>query len=979
MSWSELKDYLHPKIYDYASNMWKAPTKIQLKAIPKVYLGKSIVISAPTGMGKTEAVMLPIMSRILESNLGVFQAIYIAPLRALVNNIFERLTNIGKKVGIKVGIRTGERKKLKGSIIITTPESLAILLFGKKRDLLRNVRYVIVDEVHNAIYSDRGVYLSIVLEFLYEILNEKPQVIGISATIPKSDREYVLKFVRAEEFVEVRTKINPYFVLSESLDFHSNEKSLCDSISKTFSIDLGKYGLSGRLFPAVVFTNSRRFTEYLAVLLAMCIKRRFGVVHSDVKKRFREQYINMFEDGELTGIVATSALGEGVDLTAARGVVQVSSPGHPVYLRQRVGRARHRPGEIPVAGVVSLSSLDLLENIAIIGLLLSGADIGFIKAINSISAVAKSILNALSSTLPISYDKEKILEVVKRSNLITNKNLPGRVFEALESDDIIVKGGDGRYKFNRRKWNSLYRRSKDEKSGEVLARAMKHFYTVIPFRSKYDVVVVEKWVKIGGLDPEFVSTRIRPLMTFQLAGKDLRVVKVDHFNMKVYVEEIDEAEKTIPFWLSPPIVRMKEIAEKMIDTEFLRETYRREEIIRVSPQLDKYFEDLIAEVSIIEKSLEKGIPAVAIDSDEGFSITVFYPAGEGGNRYAAYAISKYFQDVFGPWRQPDLKISPISFTLIWKMNPPTAEDFLRVIERIQENNEDVVNSVIGEYGRVEATLNQILDGIAMGAYRLQNLDDLAWEWIVEENYRGILDKESGEKLLGMIKKKKIMWLSGDDVSFIMSGILSIPEEKMGYRAYREALRRKIMEILQLEEGGVSLDRLALLTGYRRSQAVLYEMLHSLICEGKIRVIYSPEGFELPAKVQIIIKKYGKTRQFPVYLPGKLIFELGVGGTILSSSIPIEHDLIELVIKADMKNAEVIARNIIDYVRRETKRILMELMDNIKKEAGIDLFENIPTVKVIVEVPPPKAYIRKEIKRLEDIKGSLEELKKYESY
>ena len=979
MSWVELRDYLHPKIYEYASNVWKAPTEVQLKAIPEVYLGKNIIISAPTGMGKTEAAMLPIMSRILESDLQGIQAVYIAPLRALVNNIFERLTVIGESVGISVGIRTGERKKLRGDIIVTTPESLSILVFGKNRDLLRNIRYVIVDEVHNSIYSDRGVYLSIVLEFLYEFLDERPQVVGLSATIPEPDKKYVISFVGAEEFIEVRTRSHPYFVLSESLDFQNNEKAICESITEIFSLDLRKYGLSGRLFPAIIFANSRRFTEYLATLLAMCVRGEFGVVHSDVKKRFREQYINKFEDGELTGIVATSALGEGVDFTVAKGVIQIASPGHPVYLRQRVGRARHKPGEIPVAGVISLSSLDLLENIAIVGLLLSDADVAFVKAINSISAIAKSILNALSSSFSFSSDKDKIIEVVSRSSLITNKDLPRKVFEALERDDIIIKDADGRYRINKRKWNNLYRRSKEEKSGDVLARAMRHFYTVIPFQSKYEVVIVEKWVKIGSLDPEFVSTRIRPLMAFQLAGRDLRVVKIDHFNMKVYVEEIDKAEKTVPFWLSPPIVRIQEVAEKMVDEEFLRRTYSRKEIIHIRPQLDKYFDELMTEISIVEEAMRKGIPVVVCDSDEGFSITVFYPAGEGGNRYAAYAISKYFQDVFGPWRQPDLKISPISFTLIWRMNPPTAKDFLEVIKRIREDNRDAVESVIGDYGRVEATLNQILDGIAMGAYRLQNLDDLAWEWIAEENYRRVLDRESGEELLSLIRTKNIVWLSENDVSFLLSGILRIPEEKMGYRAYREALKRKIVEILQLEEKPLSLSELASLTGYRRSQAVLYEMVYSLINERKIGVIYSPEGFELPAKVQIIIRGYGKTRQFPVYLPGKLLFKLGEDGAKLDNPIPIEPDLIELVIKADIKNAELVAKHTIDYIRRETRRILMELMDEMKKEGSVDPFKNIPTVKIIVEIPPPKAYIRKDIRRLEDIKGSWKEIKKYETY
>jgi len=842
---------------------------------------------------------------------------------------------------------------------------------------LRGVRYIVIDEIHNTIYSDRGVYLSIVLEFLYEFLGSRPQIIGLSATIPESDRKYLIEFVDVGEFIEVKTSKHPCFVLSESLDFQKDEKALCESIAEILNLNLDKYGLGGRLFPAIIFANSRRFTEYLAILLDMCIGGKFGVIHSDVKKMLRENYINQFEDGELTGLAATSALGEGVDFTQARGVIQVASAGHPVYLKQRVGRARHRPGDIPIAGIISLSSLDILENLAIIGLLLSDIDVGFIKTINSISAVAKTIVNALASSFLFSYDKDKIIEIISRSKFITDKDLPRVVFEALEKDGIILKESDRKYKINRTKWNNLYRRSKEEKYIDVLTKAMRHFYTVIPYRSKYEVVVVDKWTKIGSLDPEFVSTRIRPLMTFQLAGKNLRVIKIDHFNMKIYVEEIEKTEKTVPFWLSPPIIRVREIAEKMLDTDFLWKTYSRKELIYRGGEFDKYFDDLIKEVSIIRKGLEKGIPAVVSEVEGGIAITVFYPAGEGGIRYAAYAISKYFQDVFGPWRQPDLKISPISFTLIWKMNPPTAEDFMKVIELIGDDNKDAVDSVIGDYGRVEATLNLILDGVAMGAYRLENLNNLAWEWIKNENYRGILDRDSGEELLGQIKARKIVWLTEPEVSFILSGILRIPEEKIGFRAYREALKRKIIEILKLEEKPLSLEELATLTGYKRSQAVLYEMVYSLITEGKIKVLYSPEGFELPAKVQLVVRKYGKTKQFPVYLPGKLLFELGDGAVKLDNLIPIEPDLIELVIKADVKNTEKIASNILEYVRKETRRMLEILMKQMSKSESIDPYENIPKIKIIVEVPPPKAFIRKDIKKLEDIQDIWKEVKKYE--
>lgn len=974
MSWEDLKDYLHEKIFAFARNKWRRPTAIQLKAIPLIYEGHNIIVSAPTGMGKTEAVMLPIMSRLLEEKGDFIEAVYVAPLRALVNNIFGRLDAIGASVGLRVAIRTGERKRLRGRILVTTPESLSAMIFGKNRDMLMNVKYIVIDEIHNLVYSDRGVYLSIIIEFLKELLPRKPQIVGISATVPDEDRELLLRFVGSENFIEVKSQEKPFFILSEALEFAISESVLCKSITELFSLDLKQYGLSGRLFPSIIFGNSRRFTEYLADLLNSCIKGEFGVIHSDVKKRFREEYIRKFEDGELTGIVATSALGEGVDFTMARGVIQVASPGHPVFLRQRIGRARHKPGETPVSGMISLSPIDMVEIVAIIGLLLEGENIGYIRAVDSFSAITKAIVNALASKFS-ALSKEKILEIIKRSSLITNKELTNKIWESLEKDGIILKQKES-YELNMRKWRSLYRRSKEEKYGDVLSRTMRHFYTVIPFQSKYDVVIIGKKVKIGSLDPEFVSTRIRPLITFQLAGRNLRVLKIDHFNMRILVEEIDKAEKTIPFWLSPPIVRTKPIGEKMLNPEFLKNTIKRKEIIYIKDEFKKLFKQLLDEISTIAQKASEAVPIVARDTDEYFAITLFYPGGEGANRYAAYALSSLFQEVYGSWMQPELKISPISLTLIWKNNKPTSEDLINVLKNIKENNESLVKSVIGDYGRIEATLNQILDGIAMGAYRLENLDDLGWIWIEEVGYRGLLDREIGEKILQLLKQRKIAWLKESEVKLILNGIMQLPEEKMGYKAYREALKRRILEVIEASEKPLDLSELARLTGYRRSVAVLYDMLYSLIRENKVKVLYSPEGFELPAKVQILVKKYGKTKQFPVYLPGKLLYTKGEMGVAQQNEIPIEPELIEFVVKADLENAEKIWSGIKQYLEKEARKLYEKIMSQTQSISDIDLFENVPKIKIIVEIPVPKALIRKDIKKLDNIEDPWKEITKY---
>lgn len=974
LSWSSLASYLHPAVLKYAESRWKHPTEIQIKAIPHVYDGRNVVISAPTGSGKTEAAMLPLISRLKERNDSLVRAVYIAPLRALVNNVYERLTKVGLSVGIPVGIKTGEKKKLRGRIIITTPESLSSTIFGKRKDLLMNVEHVIIDEIHNLIYSDRGIYLSIVLEFLYELLGRRPQLIGLSATIPEQDKEFILKFIGNDPvFVSVKSSKKPRFLLSECLESSFNERALPKKIIKMANLDLSRYGWYEKLQPTLIFGNSRRFVEYLANLLEDY--GEFGVVHSDVKKRYRESYIAKFEDFELSGLIATSALGEGVDLSAANGVIQVASPGHPVFLQQRIGRARHRPGKLPVAGIISLSSIDFLENLVLIGLTLEDISIGFIPAVDSFSAISKAIVNAVSSTIPGVASEDKLKEIISRAPLITSQEFVSKILEALKRDKIIINRGD-RLSLAQRRWYNLYKLGKDEPSTAYIKRAIRHFYTVIPYQSKYEVIVADKRVKIGNLTPEFVSVRIRPLMTFQLAGKNLRVIRIDNYNLKIFVEEIKGKEKIIPFWFSPPIIRIKEISMKMLDPKFLQMTYNKNEIIYKEDNLNSLFKDLLQEVRIINEAKDRGIPIVVSDTDDYWAITVFGDIGEGGMRYAAYALSHIFTKRYGPWSQPDIIVSPISFTLKWKENRPDLRAFREITALIKEDNEDFVENVIGDYGRVEATLRQIMDGVARAAYRLENLYNLSWEWLKKRNYLGILDKEEGEKLLKKLKDQKFIVIDAHRVDGLLQGIFVIPEEKMGYKAYRETLKRKVLETLKEQENPIDLEQLATLIGYRKSVRVLYEILYDLYNENKISMVYSEKGWGLPAKLQIIIKNYGKTCQVPVILPGKILLKANEHDIKIDYPVEIEPDSIEILINAEVDIASQIEENISKYFEKEAQRIKKLLIQEIGKNMGLDPIENEPKIKLIVEIPPPKALMRKNFRKIDEISNPWAIIKKY---
>ncbi|AFA39530.1 Lhr-like helicase [Pyrobaculum oguniense TE7] len=367
---------LHPKLMEAVEELgYSEPTPAQSAAIPEILSGSHVLLIAPTGSGKTEAALFPVMSRLLEAEerRGV-SALYITPLRSLNRDLLRRLLAIADKIGLTVAVRHSDtpeaERRLQAAkppdILITTPETLQILLLHKRmRQALRGIRFVVVDEVHELVNSKRGVQLAVGLERLVELAGEFQRV-GLSATVGAP--ELVAGFLgggRPVKVVDVsaekRYEIDVVWPLPSDEDYVDAEKFDATPEAVARIKRVAEYVKSPR-GPVLVFTNTRDGAEFLASRLKQILGDVVEVHHSSLSREHRISVEERLKRGELKAVVATSSLELGIDIGDVDLVVQYGSPRQVSKLVQRVGRAGHRLGLASRGIVVAADLEDYLES-----------------------------------------------------------------------------------------------------------------------------------------------------------------------------------------------------------------------------------------------------------------------------------------------------------------------------------------------------------------------------------------------------------------------------------------------------------------------------------------------------------------------------------------------------------------------------------------------------------------------------------------
>ncbi len=531
------------------------PTEPQRLAMPAILSGDHVLLVAPTGIGKTEAAMLPVLQRLSEGGRGGIRCVYVTPLRALNRDLWHRLREFCEALDLRIAVRHGDtpqsertaQSKDPPDVMITTPETLQIMFTGRNlRSHLSKVRFVIVDEIHELAEDERGAQLSVALERLAELAGEF-QRIGLSATVGSVDeisgflagRDRRVKVLRVSAVKDMRVQVEspPQGVVDVTLAerLQTDAKHLACMTRCRQLVD----GHSSTLF----FVNTRDSAEALGVRYHLWDDDfAVGVHHGSLSKAIRIQMEDEFKSQRLKALICTSSLELGIDVGSADFTIQFNSPRQVTRLIQRVGRSGHRHDAVSYGAVVCTSPVEVAESLVIARRAMVEELEKFSIRENPLGVLANQVV-AMTLT-ETRVDKDKAFDTLRKAYPF--KRLLRADFDAvlrLLSELHII-------------WN-------DDDSFRRKTTGRRYFYdniSMIPDERTYRIRDVSSRAVIGTLDESFVASYAEPYATFVARGRTWRVVEVAED--EVLVEEVREIGAT-PSWVGEEIPVPYEVSQEV--------------------------------------------------------------------------------------------------------------------------------------------------------------------------------------------------------------------------------------------------------------------------------------------------------------------------------------------------------------------------------------------------------------------------------
>ena len=590
------------------------PTLPQVMGFPPILAGENVLLIAPTGSGKTEAVLLPIFSKLVqqEDKKGI-RIVYVTPLRALNRDLLRRLSFWASKLDVTIEVRHGDTEmKLRRrqaisppQMLVTTPETLQAILPGlRMKQHLSHVQYVVVDEVHELASSKRGVQLTVTLERLREVVGREFQRIGLSATIGNPDEvaQFIagtyrdVKIVQALPPKNYRYDVENPCPIDADYDLAAKLNTSPEAAARIRRIT----ELVDSHNSTLIFVNARTIAESLGYKFNQLGRVNIAVHHGSLSKEERAQIEDEFKVGVLKAIVCTSTLELGIDIGNVDLVIQYLSPRQVGSLIQRVGRSGHRLDMLSEGVIITAFSDDTLESVAAVR-----------------DAYESKIEPVLIHDCALDVVAHQIVGVLMDKGTISVKELLRLLGQAYPyrnlSEDTLL---DVIYFLDR--LNEL--RVERQKEGEVLRKARRtrpYYYenlSMIPDEKRYPIVNVISDRKIGTLGDEFMALKARVGLNIIVRGLVWRIVQIEDETGTVYVVPSEDPLAAIPGWdgemLPVPFNLAQETGKLREEIEkTLKETGKTEVTAeRLAEKLAVEKSALLNVVIEVEEHLKQGVP-----------------------------------------------------------------------------------------------------------------------------------------------------------------------------------------------------------------------------------------------------------------------------------------------------------------------------------------------------------------------------------
>jgi ATP-dependent helicase Lhr and Lhr-like helicase len=565
-----------PPVRDWFERAFEAPTPAQAQAWPAIATGEHVLISAPTGSGKTLAAFLWALDKLSREPAAHTRLVYVSPLKALAYDIDRNLRAPLRGIGadLSVAIRTGDTpqreraamRRTPPDILITTPESLYLILTSQAREMLRGVESVIVDEIHAVASTKRGAHLALTLERLAQLSDHDPQRIGLSAT--QNPLEEVGRFMvgprRTATLVDVGTRkpldlkihvpvesmVEPEQTPGADLEALAGGEATRKSIWPAIYPEILKQVRAHR--STIVFVNNRRGAERLALRLNELAEEEIARAHhGSLAREERTVVEEMLKAGELPCLIATSSLELGIDMGAVDLVLQVESPKSVARGLQRIGRAGHSVGDVSKGRIFPKFRADLLECAVVVKLMREGRIEPTVVPRNALDVLAQHIVSIAASAEdePVSVDELFALVTATHSYAELSRELLENVLDML----------DGRYpsqEFGELRPRIVW----DRVGGTIRARKGARQLAVtnagtIPDRGLFSVVLPDGR-RVGELDEEMVY-EARAGQTFLLGASTWRIEEITRD--RVIVTPAPGVPGAVPFWKGDGVGRPKEL------------------------------------------------------------------------------------------------------------------------------------------------------------------------------------------------------------------------------------------------------------------------------------------------------------------------------------------------------------------------------------------------------------------------------------